>query len=88
MSDEKLIELAKIISNSIESNEKRDEAIRELGELAEKDEMAFNALFKLADTPICDNDKKKIISIIINIMGEKVIKLKKKEEEKKAVLFI
>lgn len=87
MSDERIVELEKIISNSIESNEKRDEAIRELGELAEKDEMAFNTLFKLADTPICDNDKKKIISIIIKLMGEKVIKLKKKEEEKKATLF-
>ena len=87
MSDERIIELAKIISNSIESNEKRDEAIRELGEFAEKDEMAFNELFKLADTPICDNDKKKIISIIINLMGEKVIKLKKKEEKKVALFF-
>lgn len=87
MSEERIVELEKVISNSIESNEKRDEAIRELGELAEKDEMAFNTLFKLADTPICDNDKKKIISIIIKLMGEKVIRLKKKETEKNQMII-
>jgi hypothetical protein len=87
MSNKRITELKNTISNLIESDEKRNEAINELGKLAEENEDAFNALFKLADEPIFDNDKKQIISIIMKLVGEKIIKHKKREEEKKVASF-
>ncbi len=82
MPNKEIITLKNIISDSIESDEKRIEAIKKLGRLANKNEEAFNMLIELTNEPILAKDKNEIISILIPLIGNKLLKHKNIKKKK------